>query len=630
MNKTNITRRLIRGLAGIVAGLLFVTELPAQSPVPPPLPYRFLLVINDQWTDASSEVIEGVSEFSMLCALLKSWGLPFDVFRLDQQRFDAYHLLDRSGQPLHGTILWNAPGARMEEEASALLRSLVKDHGVSMVAFSDTVATPVVAELAGVSHVGGYQSADALAFAGEHFITRGVPAQPEEPPVIISKLFKSARLLPKATNLIGGTEVKAGEATVIARRGERTFLTARQLPNGGRVAWLDADRATAQIYKQSVRDLLKRSLVWAQGYALYAEYPRSVMLYMDDLGTADKTFLVDWHYQTPTEDKIRAGLIEPLKRHRAVLVQNVNTGFVDRKTRRVLNPWRQQRVVDELDPSILHDFASTKRGLDAGVKAGVFEIQSHGWTHMLPDLDSPPGPWWTLPVNGEVIRQSWYKEFGDPIRKLEVPATTQRLHMQRSLDDLWQDFGVRPVSLLCGGNYYSRSPANNTMRIAAQMGFGLGEFEGACYVGRDLCFLLEPVSPRLEWNYAARLFAAEIPWTIDAPAWIGSHDRDVSVDVHSYARLLDDLGPGLRYMTYGEYCAYLHARVERDPAAGNALALRVRYDGQYCGFFEKHSSTWVLHLSDETRRALKSSALERTVINVPAGLGSHTVGPANQ
>src|SRR5258706_16472397 len=100
---------------------LAVPQNGQRGGIPPPLPYRFLLVINDQGKDPASEVIDETSEFSMLCALLKSWGLPFDIYRLDQQRFDAYHLLDRSGRSLHGTIIWDAPGVQLDVEAVDLL-----------------------------------------------------------------------------------------------------------------------------------------------------------------------------------------------------------------------------------------------------------------------------------------------------------------------------------------------------------------------------------------------------------------------------------------------------------------------------------------------------------------------------
>src|SRR5450631_3533886 len=81
-----------------------------------PLPYRFLLVIGDQWKDASSTIIEDGGEFQIVAALLKSWGLPFDILRLDEQRLDRYHLLDRDGRPRYGTIIWDAgPGGLQDQ-----------------------------------------------------------------------------------------------------------------------------------------------------------------------------------------------------------------------------------------------------------------------------------------------------------------------------------------------------------------------------------------------------------------------------------------------------------------------------------------------------------------------------------
>jgi hypothetical protein len=72
-------------------------------------PYRFLLVVGDQWQDDASFLIDRPSEFQLTAALLKTWGLPFDIVRLDQQALDAYHLLDRDGHPRYGTIIWEAP-----------------------------------------------------------------------------------------------------------------------------------------------------------------------------------------------------------------------------------------------------------------------------------------------------------------------------------------------------------------------------------------------------------------------------------------------------------------------------------------------------------------------------------------
>jgi hypothetical protein len=75
------------------------------------LPYRFLLVVSNQWNDPASYLVEGSDEFRTLTSLLKNWGLPFDILRLDQQNFDRYHLFDREALPRYSTIIWDADPA---------------------------------------------------------------------------------------------------------------------------------------------------------------------------------------------------------------------------------------------------------------------------------------------------------------------------------------------------------------------------------------------------------------------------------------------------------------------------------------------------------------------------------------
>jgi len=594
----------------LVAAVVFSPFAAAQTA---PLPYRFLLVISDQWKDPASYVIEDGGEFQILAALMRSWGLPFEILRLDQQRLDKYHLLDRDGRPRYGTIIWDADAASLKDKGTELVGNLVRGHGVGLVILGDSVAAPEISRLAGLQYASEYKSQEPLVFVRDHFIGRGLAGRQNE--------FPAGAGIP-------GSKVTADGATVIAARGSVPLLTVRESDKSGRVAWLGAHRPSTQIQRQLIRDLLKRSLVWVQGYALYREYPHCLILFMDDMGTSDKSFLPYWHYRTPTEEEIRTGLIEPLKRRNAALVQNVNTGFVDRKTGRILIPW-QQRVVDAIDPNTVHDYASTKRGLDAGVREGVFEIQSHGWTHMLPDLDSPPGPWWNAPMDG-VGSLDWYNEFGDRLRKQEIPAATQRFHMQRAMAGIRSDFGVTPLALRPGGSLFSQSYSNHTARLAAQAGFGLASGEWACYLAPDLVVSLAHAAPFSRWAFDRRLRAADIPWTIDAPAWVGFHDRDLAMDAGSVERLLNDLGGGLHYMTAGEYCAYLHAKVERDPAPpADGLppvpALIVDYDEHYCRYFVSHASSWILHLSDETRRALKDSVPDKRTVELAKGAGRHRV-----
>jgi len=595
---TSVRRRLSIALLCVVAGW-------ASASASGALPYRFLLVIGDQWKDPASRLIEAGAEFPVVVTLLKTWGLPFEILRLDQQRFDRYYLMDRQGRPRYGTIIWDAGADVGESKDLALLATLVKDHGVGLVALGDTVANPQVAALAGLEYVGEYRPADGVAFSEDHFVTRGLAGREKEFPGSEGP----------------GSRVSTKEATVVINRGPMPFLTIREVPGGGRVVWLEAHRASARIGVQILRDLFKRSLVWVQGYALYAEYPKSIMLFMDDFGTSDRTYLPYWHYRTLNEDDIRKGIIEPLQRHRAVLMMDIVTGYVDRKARRIVSPWNQQ-VIDEIDGKTFHDYISAKRGLDAGQRAGVLEIQCHGYTHMLPDLESPPGPFWTVPMDANVPH-GFDEEFGDKLRKKDVPAITQRFLMERGLAYLRADFGAVPLFVINGGSGKSLSYPHHSARLAAEMGFGLGHFNAAWYLGSDLALAMEQVVRSGGWAHDRPLPPRDLAWTVDAPQFLIFHDRDVFLDVTAVERLLTSLGPDIRYLTANEYSGYLHARVESDARTPDALALH--YDDHYCRYFADHASTWVLHLSDEMRQALKNSAPEKRVVTIPKGTGRHIV-----
>lgn len=571
------------------------------------LPYRFLLVISDQWKDPSSRLIDSGGEFPAVTSLLKTWGLPFEILRLDQQKFDRFHLLDREGLPRYGTIIWDAGPSDLAGQDLSLLPTLVKHFGVNLVVLGDTVAVPAVSALAGLEYVSEYRLPDGLTVVAEHFLTRGLAGGEREPPALGWER--------------SGSKVSLKGATMLVRRAHLPFLTVNGFAGEGRVVWLGTHRPTVQIGNSVARNLFKRCLVWAQGYALYAEYERAVMLFMDDIGTSDRTYLPYWHYRTLNEEDIRKGLIEPLKRHNAVLMQDIVTGYVDRKARRIANPWKVQ-VVDEIDGRTLHDYVSAKRGLDAGLREGVFEIQCHGYTHMLPDLESPPGPFWDAPMDGTGTL-GFDEEFGDRLRNRDVPAITQRYLMQRGLEYIRQDFGVVPLFVINGGSGKSLSYPHHSARLAAEMGFGLGHFNAVWYLGRDIALAMEQVVRAGSWAHDRPIDAGAIPWSADAPYFLVFHDRDVSIDITAADRLLAGLGSGVRYMTANEFSGYLHARVSRAEQPGGVLTLSVDYDEHYCRYFESHESRWALHLSDEMRRELK--APEKRTITIPKGLGSHSI-----
>ena len=184
-----------------------------------------------------------------------------------------------------------------------------------------------------------------------------------------------------------------------------------------------------------------------------------------------------------------------------------------------------------------------------------------------------------------------------------------------------EDFGVTPQVVRPGGTLYSaRNSAHNTALNAARMGFGLATWNWAAYLSRDIAISLESVSRRGSWEYNRRVTGADIPWTVDAPYWLGFHDRDLSMDHAGIARLLDDLGDGIRYMNGSEYSAYLHARVGRTDQ--KALQFTVAYDDHYCDYFASHPSRWTVHLSDETRKRARRIAAGEADARGPERIGN--------
>src|SRR5262249_40894727 len=108
-------------------------------------------------------------------------------------------------------------------------------------------------------------------------------------------------------------------------------------------------------------------------------------------------------------------------------------------------------------------------------------------------------PFWDAPMDG-VGSLDWYNEFGDGLRKHDVPAVMQRLHMSRAIEYIREDFGVTPQVVRPGGGLYSKSTANNTAVVAARAGFGLATWNWAVYLGRDFAVSLESVSRRGSWS----------------------------------------------------------------------------------------------------------------------------------
>jgi len=338
---------------------------------------------------------------------------------------------------------------------------------------------------------------------------------------------------------------------------------------------------------------------------------------------------------------MREKVIPPLVRRKAVISANVVTGFVDRKTQRVISPWKQ-KFTDSY--GVMQDYSSTQRALKAAVSAGVLEIQSHGWTHMQPDLDSPPGPWWTSDLDGEASASGWYEEFEDTRRGTEAPALTQLFHLKRSIDYLREDFDACPLSVIIGGGGWSKSYQNHSAHVAAQAGFGLFDInERYFYLDRDLALDMAGISPGGTYAYDRELRLDKWPTHPDGPLVAIAHDRDISIQ-HDFVELtLASIPDEVGFISMNQYIGILHTQIQAPGDQG--WQLRFDFDDHYCAYFGTHPSFWRLLLADPLLKRIKSMSnpvvavdkqppgtrlstekLDSNVltIGIPAGTGSHT------
>jgi hypothetical protein len=608
----------------LASALLVLCTLPAQTPAKLSFlkPYRVLLVVA-AWGDPSSQVISDKDSFQPVAALLKAWSVPFDILRLDQQTLGASYLFDRSGAVRYGAILWLADLPSYAGKNLGVLTEAVQ-QGTSIIVIASRFTDAALDQILGLHYKADYRAPNPLLRGPAQFITRELTddLKPE-----------------REQSLHFWVECRGAQALI--NQGHHPVVTVYQPSPGTATIWIGVPDLRWLNSSPYWRSIFQRSLLFGLGYLVLpdVDYSRSVLVMIDDWGAADKSFLSYWRYQTITAELMRDKVIPVLARHHAVVSANVVTGFVDRKTHRVISPWNQ-KFTDGY--GVVQDYSSTRRGLKAAVDAGVLEIQSHGWTHMQPDLDSPPGPWWTADLDGEASVGGWYEEFEDTRRGVEAPALTQLFHLKRSLEYLRQDFGAHPLSVIIGGGGWSKSYQNHSARVAAQAGFGLFDInEDYFFLDHDLVLDMMGISPASGHQYDRELHPEKWPPHPDGPFVLLFHDRDISLQHDFIERTFDALPKDAMTLSMNHYIGILHAQVT---SADEGVGFAFQYEDPYGGYFSDHPSSWRLLLADplvdrikqstsanvfvdgRVAGALSSSQLAdgRVLIHFPAGIGTHS------
>ena len=595
-----------------------------------PKPYRVLLVV-ERWNDPAGLLVDSqADEFQPVAALLKAWLVPFDILRLDQQRLDGSYLFDRSGKVRYGTVIWLADLPSYEGHSFEAFEEAVQ-AGTSLIVAKSRFLHPVLERLLGLRFKETYTAVDPFRVTRTHFITRELAAQKADP-LNLWTLDTDNRLW-----------VEPREGEVLIAQDQHPVLTLHEPAAGVSAMWMGVQHVASLRDSPYWRSLFLRSLVWSLGYLVRPniDYSNRVILALDDWGSTEKTLHASWRYPSLSEQQIHERLITPLQKKGAVAVATTVPAFVDRKTRRIVSPWTQ-KFTDTF--GVFQDFASTQRGLKAGVDLGVLEIQSHGWIHMQPNLQSSPGPWWAADMAGEGSAWGWYTEFEDSRREREIPAAVQLFHMKRTREDLAQDFGQVPLQLALPGGGWSKSYANYTPRLAAQAGFGIIYASGRpFYLDRSLVLDLAGVGREILHGTENLFPFPPVPWPShpDSPLYLAGHDRDITLQPDYLDWLFSVLPSGTKTMSMNHYIAILHTDIASSVSPQD-WQLTFLLDPGYCTYFATRSSSWQLWLSDPLLERLKvakslgisvdGSAVSRVrhtlhetlVIDLPSGTGRHT------
>jgi hypothetical protein len=585
-------------------------------------PFRVLVVIGDQWKDPAGYMVEmpdptgeysgydaapelyGDRDFHHLVILLKSWGIPFDIVRLDQQLLDRYMFLDLNNNPKYGTIIWDVNQTdNLMPQNYSIVSEMVKEYGIGLIAISDRISQPEIQEILGLKYTGSWESAATLNTKIKHFINDGF----NSPFKIDSGITEHLQRL----------QVETLDGTVtIVEQGPFPQVTLKEYPSGGHVTWIGSDH-NYFFYFQNMRTILRRAITWTIGYNLFKTWNNDLVMIMDDPGGASNNWLEHWQYPVLTEDVITKYMIDPLLKHKAVLNINFVPAFVNDKKHRLEPTW-QEIFIDQFGTK--QDYVSSKKGYDKGVRLGVFTVMSHGLTHMQPDLVSDPG-WFGSSLDKERSEVGWYREFGDTRRKKEIPAAEQLWRMKTSKAWLTEQFGVTPLEFCAGGYGSSVSYFNNTVKLAGEAGYGWCGWDYG-YLGKDIVII--------GWKFTG---------TTDSPLFVpalpDAHDFGIVKDPKKFAQIFD-IYPKGRFMSINEFIGYLHAKNSGNwNFTKDKLSISIDYDPQYCQYFETNTSSWNIEFSDWLEKDLgkpssvavdgKAVEISEGKIEIPVGIGKHSI-----
>jgi hypothetical protein len=654
-------------LALVVLGLCI--EIPsARCPEPTTAgglnPLRVVVVIGRDWHIDPNSYVEAAAgnsdpdrsegAFHDVVSLLKLWSVPFDILRLDQNHLNLSQFLDSEGKLRYGAIVWDCNQAEpLGTQNWTVLEEAVGQHGISLVALANTIQEPRIRELLGIELVetGLYPISDPFNITVDHFITQGY----------------NGTIIPAGTfsqeGSMGGkgchVTVNETVTTILGSQGTWPQLTVRDLTNSTKAVWIGGNRNVVFSLSPVMASILRRALTYCIGYLVYKTYPNTVVLRLDDMGTSQSAYLSSWHYPQLTAEQINYSITQPLLEHNATVSVMYCAGYPTNTSHSVNESW----TVDWVDYfGTEQNLTSNYIGILDGMSRGVLEIQSHGWTHLNPDLDSPPGPWWDNQTEWE--DDTWYREARDERRGyIDIASAIEMQCLNNSVQETQKAFGTFPLSFAPSGSDISADPAwngrwnlydNFTYEIAGLAGFGIASDQlNYHYLGPKGDIIVYQMRMTRLFNMVYKPdVRARLKTGWDIPVYVVLHDMDLVQSpgpnyLNDSLKQLEEPSTETEnavetYLSENAFSGYLHSNTS---SLSSSIGFAFSYDSHYCKYFADHESRWTLDLSNESLQMFRSLGTvmvttdsspgftvnastyfnETQTLTIPQGIGTHTI-----
>jgi len=256
-----------------------VNALPAETKQDLKMkPYRVLIVIGNQWKDPMSyhidpDRVEG-TDFLDVVNMLKIWGVPFDILRLDEQKLQINRFLDGVAQPYYGCIIWMADPGKLTGYSThyQTLSRVVNEYGISMIALFDHIRNQEIASLVGVDYKGIHtmrpvSTTTKFTISGDHYITEGaVDVRLPDRKYLADSSIPAANGITtnepgtgEDTTLLTVIDCIAGESvTVLGSVGSTPQLTVKDVDQDTKVIWIGGGRDCFRKY-QLMRKIFRKS-----------------------------------------------------------------------------------------------------------------------------------------------------------------------------------------------------------------------------------------------------------------------------------------------------------------------------------------------------------------------------------